>query len=1482
MQKQLLPLLCTLLVYCANAQFGHPQLISTDTDLHGIRYVEIGDMDQDGDLDIVGKGIFSDAVAWLENLDGQGNFSDPQIIIPIEDSGWGDLKLRDVDWDNDLDVIARMDGDYFWLENQLNGKQFIKKNSYPTVPADFGRREVLDINQDGILDVFTTITLENKFGWYKGLDNDGDYEGYEILSDSIGNGGTYVVDLDLDNDLDVVSINIYGKLSWWENLTGSCGFTDVKVISDESTYFYSKKFADIDSDGDLDITIIGEGRSFCKWFEHLDGKGQFAPSKLIIEDEEKDLSDPFFFDVDGDNHIDLLISLEKELLLFRNTNGTGSFDTYEVLYEMDDKAYDIEFEDLTGDGYKDLIVATDQISSGRDQLFIFKNRGDATFENPVDIISNGDGIEFMQSEDLDGDNVPELITSHHYYGKLSRQKFDNNPKKFTNPKLIAPADPNVSAAGFVDLDGDGDKEAVVAIKTGDTSNKLVWYEKLDGEDNYGIEQQIPNVNSEVTKIKAADFDNDGDEDIFYAVMSRFFWIENLDNAGSLANPVAINQSSAFAMYSDLFDFDNDGDLDLLCIETIPVQRIFWIENFGDGTFSSDKFLFAYQSSLAIWSILYEDIDGDDLNDFLYWDNNTIYWNKNFGGLGNYGPQTEINFQQQTFIRQLVLVDTDLDGDKDIVTSTNLGLFLLENSDGFANFSPEWDILGEYKYVWNFLFEDFDGDRDPDLVIHNGGDRNLYLVENFVAAPNVTGLVYLDQNENGIYDNNEPPISGQKISTTPDDLRSLTDALGHFNFTLDEGTYQFTCMQESSYAFTTDSIVEAEINDDEMVYFEFGLKPNTDKLIGNIKITSGPTKCDSETPFWIDYQNLGTLVANGIIEFELHPLVNFVESAPAPSLVSGNILTWNVQDLKPSFSHHIELKLQMPDEDFEGEIINQSAQLSLTSIDGNHSHTSLSVYQSEIKCVVASNDKLVNPNFSDRDNYTLFGDTLDYTIRFQNTTLETVSMVRIEDYLDSKLDWETFQLMGASHPVEIRMDQQSGRLLFTFNSISLPDSTSNESSSHGFVRYHILPKENLPEFSVVENKAKIFFDFNAAVGTNSVYNILITENPIRLKILPPKCYGDSNGSITVFEEGLYESFEWGDGQTTTQISNLSAGSYQLKATTVLGHVLDTTIILQNPDPVIIQEIVVLDVTCFGFSDGIAEVIAEGGTPIYHYQWNDDFSGPVHDQLSPGDYTVTVTDLYGCTQSDSLSIGEPPTELQITDTAIQAATCFDLADGAITANATGGVPGYTFEWSNGNTGAQNGQLTMGTYTLTLTDSYGCSKMETFEVNGFPEIFLTGFSTPETPNEMNGTATIDASGGVPPYSFMWNTTPIQTTQMIGGLSAGDYTVTLTDSENCTKELTVTVEQTTSINELYPDVEFGLMPNPSKGDLRVFFDLKSPMNWRLDIYNSLGQLINRRQRETGISKTQFYLQLRSGWYIITLSVEGVMIRQERVVVSQ
>lgn len=337
--------------------------------------------------------------------------------------------------------------------------------------------------------------------------------------------------------------------------------------------------------------------------------------------------------------------------------------------------------------------------------------------------------------------------------------------------------------------------------------------------------------------------------------------------------------------------------------------------------------------------------------------------------------------------------------------------------------------------------------------------------------------------------------------------------------------------------------------------------------------------------------------------------------------------------------------------------------------------------------------------------------------------------------------------------------------------------------------------------------------DSAVGLHSgSYSILVTDangctasasanindkgipTPTIFNVIDVKCYGDSTGSASVSVtggSGVY-TYHWlPKGGTGTVATNLTAGSYTVivKDATGCQSLATTSPDIKQP-PQIIPMVTTTNTSCFGGNNGTAAVTASGGIPGYTYTWlPQGTSGNTISGLSAITYTVQVKDANSCIVNKEYTVGQP-VSLYLT-LSKKAVSCFGGSDGTVASLATGGTPPYSYKWNPGNISGQKlSNLTAGTYTVTVTDSKGCTLSSFITVDEPGMMSLTKGSTNETCDMPNGKAYVVASGGTTPYTYDWPTLNVQK-DTASNLVAGSYTVVVKDKNQCSASTTVLVNK-------------------------------------------------------------------------------------------
>lgn len=325
-----------------------------------------------------------------------------------------------------------------------------------------------------------------------------------------------------------------------------------------------------------------------------------------------------------------------------------------------------------------------------------------------------------------------------------------------------------------------------------------------------------------------------------------------------------------------------------------------------------------------------------------------------------------------------------------------------------------------------------------------------------------------------------------------------------------------------------------------------------------------------------------------------------------------------------------------------------------------------------------------------------------------------------------------------------------------------------------------------------------------INTNaSAQNLTLTASTTNVS-----CNGGSNGSIDM-TLGIGNPpifWIWNNGSTTEDLSGLSAGTYTVTATDGGGQTATSSSTITEPTVLNITS-TTPSTTCQGSSNGVASLTAGGGSPPYSYLWSNSQTTATATGLAAGNYTATVTDDNGCTTTTSVVISQSA-QIIILDS-ITNVSCNGGSNGSI---ATIWIYAeFEFIWSNGQTTTSIAGLTAGTYTVTVTNTSGCTASKSMTVTEPSALGVTqSYYTLPCTGLTNVTAT--ATGGNSTYSYNWGNGGTNATITV--TSTGTYPVTVTDPLGCTATSTIYVPVfpllSVSLNYsgccLYPTVLNGL----------------------------------------------------------------------------
>jgi gliding motility-associated-like protein len=289
-----------------------------------------------------------------------------------------------------------------------------------------------------------------------------------------------------------------------------------------------------------------------------------------------------------------------------------------------------------------------------------------------------------------------------------------------------------------------------------------------------------------------------------------------------------------------------------------------------------------------------------------------------------------------------------------------------------------------------------------------------------------------------------------------------------------------------------------------------------------------------------------------------------------------------------------------------------------------------------------------------------------------------------------------------------------------------------------------------------------------------------------------CFGDNTGSVSVIATGgtpveispgnLGYNYSWsGPNQFISDkntITNLIAGIYNLTVTDKNGCNQTLQIHIQQPDELII-ETNVHPVTCYGSKDASINLNITGGIKPYNIVWSNFGKGITQENLSPGEYFITITDANNCQQTAYVNIPEANFAIRPMTKNV---SCYGANDGSIDLNVSGGLNPISLVWADNPTaGSTRNHLGPGIYTVTLHDGAPCNISESFLITEPQQIIITGKVTNAFDCDISGSGGIDITvkGGTQPYTFKWSNG--STTEDISGVQPGMYYVIITDSNGC-----------------------------------------------------------------------------------------------------
>jgi len=425
-----------------------------------------------------------------------------------------------------------------------------------------------------------------------------------------------------------------------------------------------------------------------------------------------------------------------------------------------------------------------------------------------------------------------------------------------------------------------------------------------------------------------------------------------------------------------------------------------------------------------------------------------------------------------------------DQDLNLMWYKGMGLGAGQNAVLAVDVNHDILVGGHVNFIGDPIMLD-----DIELVSTTGGWNGTFVVARLRDDSThtlITGRVYVDENQNGTYESSEYLAANWPVFS--DQTVSYCSNQGLYSFDLEEGTYPLHALSNTYYTSDPGSVNVVSDQSTFHITQDFRLIPNGELYDVSVDVSADGLPIPGfGQRFVITVRNIGNQVTDALVEFTL-------DSELVTDSVTGNFTMtgtstyqWSIAGIAPFEHRAFEVYVTVPETSVLGDQLTSDATVSIdmTDQDLSNNHDVLT------QVIVGSydpNDKSAEP--SGDIGYNDLGNGIQYTIRFQNTGTYPALNVRLVDTLTTMLDLTTLQTIAASHNyIETRTDDNVVEWLFP--EINLPDSTSDEPGSKGFLTFTIYPTSDVGLNDMISNVASIYFDFNEPIITNVVEQTVIT-------------------------------------------------------------------------------------------------------------------------------------------------------------------------------------------------------------------------------------------------------------------------------------------------------------------------------------------------------------------------------------------------------
>ncbi|RFC55549.1 FG-GAP-like repeat-containing protein [Brumimicrobium aurantiacum] len=802
-------------------------------------------------------------------------------------------------------------------------------------------------------------------------------------------------------------------------------------------------------------------------------------------------------DYDNDGYDDLFIpvnAINEPSILYHN-NGDGTFSKVTTGPIASDLGASISgnWGDYDNDGFLDLFVSNNQNSSNR----LYHNDGNGNFTSVQNspLIDQPIYSHFSAWADYNKDGNLDLVVSDYHPTNFNYLFKGDGNGGFVVDEASQVSLSATSAVGlsWADYDNDGDPDLFIANTNGE-NNQL--FNNQNGILILDTSNIIANDGGYSVGGAWGDYDNDGDLDLFVSnsrgTDPNFFY-ENIGNGDfikltqlSIVTNISNSNGAAWA------DYDNDGDLDLV-VSNDQSQKNFLFANNGDKTFTKIDNAITEESNDS-YGMAWSDYDNDGDYDLI---------------VANVGSNTN-NLFNNAKASCTNHISVRLNGCNSNSFGIGATIKVKANINGTdvwqtKNVSSQGSSMGGQNSS-KILFGISDATAIDSLIVlwpsgvittitNPNINQTLDIAES--CGSKVCGVVYFDANDNGIQDSTEQGIANAQLLVSPNNFQVFTNEDGYYEFYLEDGNYTIDQVVSNDWqvtaplgAYTLDinKNIQAEYCGNDFGNKAICLFPEFEVEMGAAAFRRGLTN-----DLNLVIHNKGAYEATQTLNVDLTLSNNVIlKGNQWDALVENSedrVYTFYISGMDAMSNYTIELFDSVDVYSDLNDLITVDVNLSYNGQECNTANNSSSLTDIVVGSI-DPNDKLVLIDGIGVSSEAYHNQALVYKIRFQNLGNYAAQRVQIEDQLSEHLDWSTFRKMSSSHPFSVSI--VNGKVTWINNNIELPDSTSNPEGSNGYVQFKIFPKQGLKPFQIINNDADIQFDYNDFIRTNNT-EIMISPN-----------------------------------------------------------------------------------------------------------------------------------------------------------------------------------------------------------------------------------------------------------------------------------------------------------------------------------------------------------------------------------------------------